>query len=94
MMHFFASVEWWKTEPYFELVNNGTFCLDEPGRLYVIYIIHGGDITAKLDHGRYEVKRFNLRNGDNLDASVAYRPDWTSPSAKDRSGWVILMKSL
>ena len=31
MVDFFTSFEWWKTEPHDELVNNGAYCLAEPG---------------------------------------------------------------
>lgn len=94
MVHFFTSFEWWKAEPHDELVNNGAFCLAEPGRLYVIYMPHGGSINAKLEPGRYEEKWFNPRNGEYSDAPVAVGPVWTSPSATDGSDWVILLKSL
>jgi hypothetical protein len=42
IVDFFTSFEWWKTSPHDELVNNGAFCLAEPGRLYVTYLPHGG----------------------------------------------------
>jgi hypothetical protein len=94
MAHFFASFEWWKAEPHDELVNNGALCLAEPGRLYAIYLPHGGRVTARLEAGRYEVKWFNPRSGEYSDVPAADGPLWTSLSATDRSDWVILLKSL
>lgn len=91
MVHFFTNFEWWKTDPHDELVQNGSFCLAEPGRRYVIYLPHGGNVTAKLAPGRYEVKWFNPRNGEYSDAPVADGPVWTSPSSTDGSDWVILL---
>ena len=89
MVHFFTSFEWWKADPHDELVNNGSFCLAEPGRLYGIYLPQGGDVTTRLEPGRYEVKWFNPRTGEYSNASVAEGPVWTSPSAPDGSDWVL-----
>ena len=91
MVRFFTGFEWWKTEPHDELVNNGAFCLAEPGRLYVVYLPHGGNVTLKLEPGRYEVKWFNPRKGEFLTVTYADGPVWTSPSALDKADWVILL---
>lgn len=94
MVRFFSGFEWWKVEPHDELVSNGAFCLAELGRLYAIYMPHGGSVTVRLEPGRYEVKWFNPRSGKYFDASVADGSGWTSLSAADSADWVILMKSL
>src|SRR2546425_8095048 len=49
MVDFFTSFEWWKTEPHDELVNNGAFCLAEPGKLYAVYLPTGGAVTLRLE---------------------------------------------
>jgi len=92
MVTFFTGIEWWKTDPHDELVNHGAFCLAEPGRQYVIYLSHGGDVTVRLDPGQYEVKWFNPRSGEYSVAHVASGPLWTSACAEDGADWVILMK--
>lgn len=91
MARFFTGFEWWKTEPHDELVNNSSFCLAEPGKRYVIYLPQGGNVAARIEPGRYEVKWFNPRNGEYSVASVAEGPHWTSPSAPDGEDWVILL---
>ncbi len=91
MVHFFTSFEWWKADPHDELVNNGAFCLAELGRLYVIYLSHGGNVTAHLEPGRYAVQWFNPRSGEYTAAPVAEGPMWTSPAASDGEDWVILL---
>jgi hypothetical protein len=91
MIHFFTRSEWWKTEPHDELVNNGSFCLAEPGSLYVVYLPHGGIVTARLEPGRYDVKWFNPRNGEYSGAPDAEGPSWTSAEAPDEEDWVILL---
>jgi hypothetical protein len=37
MVDFFTGFEWWKTNPHDELVNNGNYCLADPGKTYVLY---------------------------------------------------------
>lgn len=91
MVHFFTSFEWWKADPHDELVNNDTFCLAELGRLYVIYLPHGGNVTTQLEPGHYTVQWFNPRSGDYVAAPVAEGPMWTSPAAPDGEDWVILL---
>ena len=34
MVDFFTSFEWWKTNPHDELVDNGNYCLADPGKTY------------------------------------------------------------
>jgi hypothetical protein len=92
MVKFFTGIEWWKTDPHDELVNHGAFCLAEPGRQYVMYLSHGGDITVGLDPGQYEVKWFNPRSGEYSGPQIVSGPVWTSASAEDGADWVILMK--
>lgn len=91
LVHFFTGFEWWRTEPRDELVNNGAFCLAEPGARYVIYLPHGGTVTARLEPGRYETLWFNPRNGEYLKAPMAEGPSWTSGPAPDWEDWVILL---
>lgn len=88
MVNFFSAVEWWKTDPHDELVNNG-FCLADPGRLYIIYLPQGDIVTAKLEPGLYQLKWFNPRNGEYSENTIVQGPNWTSSVAHDREDWVI-----
>jgi hypothetical protein len=91
IVHFFKSFEWWKTEPHDELVNNGAFCLAERGRLYAVYLPHGGDISVKLDPGRYQARLFNPRSGQYSTAPTAEGTTWRSPLTPDGEDWVFLL---
>ena len=91
MVQFFTSFEWWKAEPHDELVNNGAFCLAEAGRVYVVYLPRGGDVSVKLDSGGYQVKWFNPRSGEYSAAQTAENAIWTSPAAPDKEDWVLLL---
>jgi hypothetical protein len=94
MVDFFTGFEWWKAEPHDELVNNSAFCLTETGKVYVIYVPHGGEVSVKLGPGRYEVKWFNPRNGEYSTAPSAEGSTWTSPVAPDGEDWVLLLTKM
>jgi hypothetical protein len=95
MVTFFTSFEWWKTEPHDELVaDKGAFCLAEPGRIYVVYLPHGGRATVMLEAGRYEAKWFNARSGAWSPGEQAEGPKWTSPPAADDGDWAILLQKV
>jgi len=75
MMEFFTQFEWWKTEPHNELVPTGRYCLAEPGRQYAVYLRSGGNVTLKLQPGRYQAGWFNPRTGQSIPLPVAEGPD-------------------
>jgi hypothetical protein len=52
MVDFFTGFEWWKTNPHDELVDNGNYCLADPGKTYAIYLPHAGQVTVQLQPGR------------------------------------------
>jgi len=91
MVHFFTSFEWWKAEPHDDLVNNGAFCLAEPGRRYIVYLPHGGNVTIRLELGRYEVNWFNPQSGDYVVIPDAEGSVWASPPAPDQKDWVLTL---
>ncbi len=91
MVNFFTGFEWWKADPHDELTSDGSFCLAELGHLYVIYLPHGGNVTVRLEPGRYEANWFNPRSGDYTTLPVAEGPVWTSPAAPDSQDWVIFL---
>jgi hypothetical protein len=82
MVDFFTSFEWWKTEPHDELVNNGAYCLAKPGEIYAVYLPTGGDVTIKLEPGRYQAQWYSAFTGEVVPiAASAEGPSWTSPKA-------------
>jgi len=92
MVSFFTRIEWWKADPHDDLVNNGSLCLAVPGNLYVIYLPHGGNVTARLEPGRYKTQWYNPRTGEYSAMSFAEGNIWTSILAPDGEDWVILLK--
>src|SRR3989441_4980994 len=64
MVDFFTSFDWWKTEPHDGLVNNGAYCLAKPGEIYTVYLPKEGDVTLKLQPGRYDASWFSAFTGE------------------------------
>jgi hypothetical protein len=92
IVDFFTSFEWWKTDPHDELASDGAYCLAEPGRLYAVYLPHGGKTTIKLGPGHYKASWFNPRSGETKSLPAADGPTWTSPDAPDNGDWALLLK--
>lgn len=88
IVDFFTSFEWWKANPHDELVDNGNYCLAEPGRVYAVYLPHGGKVTIRLEPGSYDAEWFNASSGQRVPISEgASGATWTSPQPPDYSGW-------
>lgn len=88
IVDFFTAFEWWKTNPHDELVNTGNYCLADPGKLYAIYLPHGGKATLKLEPGTYRGEWFNANSGQRIPLMEDIAgPAWTSPDPPDDSGW-------
>jgi hypothetical protein len=92
IVDFFKSFEWWKTEPHNELVNNWTFCLADPGRQYAVYLPSGGNVTIRLEPGKYRASWFNPRTGIAQAIESAQGAEWTSPSTPDKEDWALLLQ--
>jgi Protein of unknown function (DUF4038)/Domain of unknown function (DUF5060)/Putative collagen-binding domain of a collagenase len=93
MVDFFTSFEWWKTNPHDEFVNNGNYCLADPGKTYAVYLPRGGDVTIQLKSGHYKAYWFNAFSGEKIDLPPAEGQSWTSPVAPDNNDWVLLLQA-
>jgi hypothetical protein len=93
IVDFFTSFDWWKTDPHDELVDNGAFCLAEPGRLYAVYLPRGGKVTVKLAAGKYRAEWFNPRSGQTKSLPAAVGPTWSSGEAPGNGDWALLLKA-
>jgi hypothetical protein len=88
IVDFFTGFEWWKANPHDELVDHGNYCLAEPGKLYAVYLPHGGKVTVKLEPGTYSAELFNATSGQRFPlAEDAAGPSWISPDPPDNNGW-------
>jgi hypothetical protein len=88
IVDFFTSFEWWKTNPRDDFVDNGNYCLAEPGRVYAIYLPRGGKVMVHLEPGNYAAEWFNATSGQHIPISQgATGPVWTSPAPPDYAGW-------
>jgi hypothetical protein len=48
---FFTSFEWWKLDPHDQLVDDGAYCLADPGCKYAVYLRTGRPVTVQLASG-------------------------------------------
>jgi hypothetical protein len=92
MVDFFTSFEWWKTDPHDDLVNNGAYCVAEPGRTYAVYLPKGGKVSVALQPGRYRAEWFSAMTGEIVPIGMADGPSWTSPAAPDQNDWALLLR--
>jgi hypothetical protein len=92
MVDFFTGFEWWKTNPHDELVNNGNYCVADPGHAYAVYLPHGGNVTVQLGPGRYKAYWFSALSGQKIELPDAEGASWTSPEAPDKNDWAILLE--
>jgi hypothetical protein len=91
IVDFFAGFEWWKTEPHDELVDNGNYCLAEPGRTYAVYLPHSGRVTVRLEPGKYSAFWFGAQTGERIELPAVTGSEWRSPDAPDRNDWALLI---
>jgi hypothetical protein len=94
MLDFFTSFEWWKTEPHDELVNNGAYCLAQPGQIYAIYLPQEGKVTVQLEPGTYEATWFSAYTGEKVPLPPVQGGAWTSPTTPGWLDWAMLLKRL
>jgi hypothetical protein len=91
IVDFFTSFEWWKTAPHDEMVDNGNYCLAEPGRVYAVYLPHAGNVTVRLERGKYSAFWFSATTGETIELPEVAGPSWQSPDAPDRNDWAMLI---
>jgi hypothetical protein len=93
IVEFMTSFEWWKTDPHDELVNNGNYCLAEPGRTYAVYLPRGGRATIQLQSGHYQAYWFSAMTGEKIDLPDVDVASWTSPASPDHNDWALLLRT-
>jgi hypothetical protein len=94
MVDFFTGFEWWKTNPHDELVNNGNYCVADPGKTYAVYLPHGGNVTVQLRPGHYKATWFSAMTGEKIDLPPIEGTSWTSPTAPDQNDWALLIQAI
>ena len=91
IVDFFTSFEWWKTDPHDELVDNGNYCLAEPGQIYAVYLPRSGKVKIQLEPGRYSAFWFGATTGEKIELPEVAGSSWLSPEAPDRNDWALLI---
>ena len=93
MVDFMTSFAWWRTSPHDELVNDGNYCLAEPGKIYAVYLPHGGNFTIQLQPNHYKAQWFAAMTGQQIDLPPVEGSSWTSPNAPDHNDWTLLLEA-
>ncbi len=84
---FFASLPFWRMQPFDRVQGDMAVALAEPGRVYVIYLPHGGEVTVDLSgvEGPLATRWFNPCSGDTTrsqetsgGAKRSFRPPFES----------------
>jgi Putative collagen-binding domain of a collagenase len=91
MVDFFTSFDWWKTAPHDELVDEGKYCLAQPGQIYAIYLPNAGKVTVRLEPGRYQATWFNAFTGEKVPLAPVQGRLWTSPDPPRHNDWALLL---
>ena len=62
---FFTSLPFWRMQPFDGVTGEGAVALAEPGRVYVIYLPHGGAVTVDLssESGQFVAEWLDPRTG-------------------------------
>ena len=76
--------------------NTDDYVLCKPGRIYLVYLKHGGKVQLNVAAGNFTYGWFNPRNGDGLDALLntgkIKGPNKLNVSAPDENDWVLLIR--
>jgi hypothetical protein len=87
---FFTKLAFWRLEP-FTGVTGDAVALADPGKVYVVYLQHGG--TAKLDlteaKAALTARWFNPRTGEFGEKFDVAKGNWHSLTAPDLNDWAI-----
>ena len=73
-------------------MNQGNYCLADPGKTYAIYLPKGGQVTVQLQPGRYRAFWFSAVTGEQIDLPPVDGPVWNSPTSPDANDWAIFLQ--
>ncbi|MBL7189325.1 MAG: DUF5060 domain-containing protein [Phycisphaerae bacterium] len=76
--------------------NTEDYVLCKPGRIYLVYLKHGGKVELSAASGNYNYGWFNPRTGDGLDGLLhtgsAKAGRKTEVTAPDNNDWLLVIK--
>ena len=91
------NIPFWDMKCEDELTTNtDDYVLCKPGRIYLVYLKHGGEVQLNATSGNYSYGWFNPRTGDGLNgllnmgsADVGWKVEVTAP---DKNDWLLVIK--
>lgn len=91
---FFGTLPYWRMQPFTD-ISGEAVALAEPGKVYTVYLPHGGEIMVDLSEAKGPLtgQWYNPRDGksgEKFSAKGTGRPSFTAPDSED---WVLLIKT-
>jgi hypothetical protein len=91
LYNFFTALPYWRMQP-FGAVTGDAVALADPGKVYVVYLPHGGMMTVDLDkvHGSLNARWFNPitgKTGDDFSVIGGAQQEFSAPNTMD--DWVL-----
>jgi hypothetical protein len=87
-----------QTDNYSNLVQNGDYCLANPGEMYIVFLKNGsGTINLENQRGEFNVKWFDPRNGGDLQTGSVMNlkagktREINGASSESEKDWVVLL---
>jgi hypothetical protein len=93
--NFFAALPYWRMQPFASMTGDAV-ALADPGKVYVVYLPHGGATTVDLSaaQGPLTARWFNPRTGEfGQPTPVAPTNLRQNLSAPDTNDWALLIRS-
>jgi len=91
---FFTALPFWQLEPFAGARGNDVVALAEPGKIYMVYLPHGGQ--AKLDlrqaSGNFSARWFNPRDGKTGEPFAIAGDGTRAIESPDRQDWALILK--
>ncbi len=93
---FIGGLEHWRLRPRNDLVNEGSLCLADPGREYVVYRQRGGEVSLDVAAVRAEVESewLDPRTGVRKKAEVRPRGDRLVTGCPDAGDWALHVRKV
>jgi hypothetical protein len=94
LYEFFKALPFWRLQPFEGVTGKGVVALAEPGKVYLVYLPRGGDLTVDLSAAQAPLTApwFNSRDG------LAGEPFLVTPGesgrfqAPDAQDWVLQLR--
>ncbi|MBI4324639.1 MAG: DUF4038 domain-containing protein [Chloroflexi bacterium] len=91
---FFTALPFWRMQPFDGVTGEAAVALADPGRVYVVYLPHGGNVTVELNavKGQLTANWFNPRDGRSGEPFTVAGGNLGRFQAPDALDWALLLR--